>query len=149
MDRRRTLLMIAAGTALAGCAPGRDDGPPQRPAAEPGSARIGADALMTAEGSFAATGPGAGSATGGVRVARDRGEWLIETGPDFVVEGAESPVLMLGDKGPQALLGPLAAGSGRQGFVVPDGLDIGDYLSVWVWCRAAERPVAVARLTLL
>ena len=68
---------------------------------------------------------------------------------DFVLDGAPDPVVGLGKDGtydPSTFMGELAAMSGASTYQVPAGIDPTAYNEVYVWCRAANVPLSVARV---
>lgn len=68
---------------------------------------------------------------------------------DFVLDGAPDPVVGLGKDGvydPSTLMGELASMSGASSYQAPAGIDTGAYNEVYVWCRAANVPLAVAQV---
>ncbi len=145
--RRRALALICIGGAglAAGCAP-TPSGPPVATATEPA---VGADALVTAVGAF--EGRSDHVTSGGARVVRSGGQWVIELGEDFFFDGAPDPRIGLGNDGyvPGTLLSPLRANEGRQAYALRPDLDIGDYTEVWLWCERFSVPLGVAPLTLV
>jgi hypothetical protein len=144
----RLCLAAGLGPGLAACGPGKlirldggegpdGDGPEPR-----------ADAIVTARGAF--EGLEGARASGHGRVLRSGGRWIIELEEDFAVEAGPEPRVFLGEGGMirEAALGPLGAPAGRQAYALPEGLDIGDYTEIWIWCPARAVPLAVARLQL-
>lgn len=68
---------------------------------------------------------------------------------DFVLDGAPDPVVGLGKDGtydPATFMGELAAMSGPSSYTAPAGINTADYNEVYVWCRAADVPLSVARV---
>ena len=68
---------------------------------------------------------------------------------DFVLDGAPDPVVGLGRDGtydPNTFMGELAAMSGASSYEAPTGIDTSTYNEVYVWCRAANVPLSVARV---
>ena len=64
-------------------------------------------------------------------------------------DGAPDPVVGLGKDGtydPSTFMGELAAMSGASTYQVPAGIDPAAYNEVYVWCRAANVPLSVARV---
>ncbi|MGF1528535.1 MAG: DM13 domain-containing protein [Candidatus Competibacterales bacterium] len=89
--------------------------------------------------------------TGHASVFRSRGQWVISLASDFSLDGAPDPKVGLGNNGyrPESQLGELKQLNGAQVYVLPAGLDIGDYNQVWIWCEQFNVPLGVAELTLL
>ena len=68
---------------------------------------------------------------------------------DFFLDGAPDPVVGLGRDGtydPNTFSGELTAMRGASSYTVPAGIDSADYNEVYVWCRAADVPLSVARV---
>lgn len=68
---------------------------------------------------------------------------------DFILDGAPDPVVGLGKDGtydPATYMGELAAMSGASSYQAPAGVDTSAYNEVYVWCRAANVPLSVARV---
>lgn len=137
-------LCLTAFLGLASCARPQGD---QASPTTPGPV-IGPDALVTARGRF--VGANGFAMRGGVEIVRTGGRWLIALSEDFGADASPSPILTLGATGydPAAVLGALRSQSGAQTYALPDGLDIGDYIQVWLWCRSQDRALGVAELQL-
>jgi len=68
---------------------------------------------------------------------------------DFMLDNAPDPVVGLGKDGtydPNTFMGELTAMSGSSTYTVPAGINSADYNEVYVWCRAANVPLSVARV---
>ena len=68
---------------------------------------------------------------------------------DFFLDNAPDPVVGLGKDGvydPTTFMGELAAMRGASSYTAPAGIETADYNEVYVWCRAANVPLSVARV---
>ncbi len=68
---------------------------------------------------------------------------------DFYLDNAPDPVVGLGKDGvydPNTFMGELTNMRGASTYQVPAGIDSADYNEVYVWCRAANVPLSVARV---
>ncbi|MEY1557094.1 DM13 domain-containing protein [Yoonia sp. R2331] len=68
---------------------------------------------------------------------------------DFFLDNAPDPVVGLGKDGtydPNTFMGELKAMRGGSTYTVPAGINTDDYNEVYVWCRAANVPLSVARV---
>ncbi len=68
---------------------------------------------------------------------------------DFFLDNAPDPVVGLGKDGtydPNTFMGELAAMRGASSYTAPAGINTDDYNEVYVWCRAANVPLSVARV---
>jgi hypothetical protein len=109
-----------------------------------------AGARQTASGSF--TGASGHETTGTASVYATEAGIVIALGEDFSLDGAPDPVVGLGDAGTYdaaSKMGPLLSDTGAQTYLLPAGVDIGDYLQVYIWCEEFAVPLGVADLTLL
>lgn len=135
------LLLAAAG----GCA---QTGP--EPAPAPPRASHAVTGLETATGSF--VGASGHETSGTASVFWTGSQWVVSLGSDFQHDGAPAAVVGLGNEGvydPASQLGPLQSNSGAQVYPLVPGVDIGDYLEVYVWCEDFAVPLGVAALGLL
>ena len=105
--------------------------------------------LETATGQF--VGASDHVTTGTASVFWTGSQWVVSLGSDFSLDGAPDPVVGLGNGSydPDAKLGALQSDTGAQVYPLPAGLDIGDYLQVYIWCEEFSVPLGVADLTLL
>ncbi len=74
---------------------------------------------------------------------------MVQLLDDFVLDNAPDPVVGLGKDGtydPNTFMGELAAMRGASTYKVPAGINSADYNEVYVWCRAANVPLSVARV---
>ncbi|MEM9010298.1 MAG: DM13 domain-containing protein [Pseudomonadota bacterium] len=110
---------------------------------------IAADGTVTAVGTF--TGDSDHITTGAVAVSLHEGQWLITLSDEFSLDGAPDPKVALGtpDYDPNSILGELQMLEGRQVYVLPAGLNIGNYDRVWIWCEEFNVPLGHADLSLI
>ncbi|MEZ5669925.1 MAG: DM13 domain-containing protein [Alphaproteobacteria bacterium] len=145
------VLALAGATALAGCMQSGNGGNGGTAAATDAAATTAAaSGLETARGSF--QGQSGHTTTGSASVFWTGSQWVVALSSDFSQDDAPDPVVGLGVNGaydPAAKLGPLQAMQGAQVYPLPAGLDIGDYLEVYIWCEEFAVPLGVAPLTLL
>jgi hypothetical protein len=109
-----------------------------------------AGATQTASGTF--TGAEGHETSGSVGVYRTEAGWVVGLGADFSLDGAPDPIVGFGSGGtydPASKLGPLQSNTGAQVYALPEGVDVGDYLQVYIWCEEFAIPLGVADLTLL
>jgi hypothetical protein len=77
----------------------------------------------------------------GKRFVRFEDNFQITNGPDlFVYLGKD------GAYDPAANLGGLKGNIGSQNYEIPDGINLADYDSIWVWCRAFHVGFGTAEL---
>lgn len=88
--------------------------------------------------------------TGGVSVVRtDGGGAVVILDRDFSLDGAPDPHVAFGKDGTyveMSDLGDLAHKDGFQVFVVSDGIDVGDFDTVFIWCNDVGVPLGLAAL---
>ena len=140
------LAVVALLAALtAGCM--ETGGGAQAPAVPVASHQV--TGLETATGSF--VGASGHVTSGTASVFWTGSQWVVSLGSDFSQDGAPDPVVGLGNGAydPAAKLGPLQSNTGAQTYPLPAGLDIGDYLQVYIWCEQFSVPLGVADLVLL
>lgn len=69
---------------------------------------------------------------------------------DFSLDRAPDPVVGLGKDGqydPATFMGELKAKNGASSYAIPDGIDAASYNEVYVWCRAADVPLGIAKIS--
>ncbi len=89
---------------------------------------------------------------GNVRLKSEKEQTFIELGSDFktsemgpdlvvilhrssdVIGSTKPPIYPL-QEGDYVVIAPLGEFSGKQRYVVPEGINVGDYQSVAIWCR--------------
>ncbi|RMF40917.1 MAG: hypothetical protein D6754_02165 [Alphaproteobacteria bacterium] len=117
-------------------------------APEPAAPAVVAE-TVTATGQF--VGESGRIARGSAEVVLRDGQWIVRLSEDFFLDGGEEPQVVLGKDGvkEEAVLGPLTSYIGRQEYLLTEGLDIGNYLQVYVWSAKDRVPLARADLNLL
>lgn len=107
-------------------------------------------AIVTAKGGFA--GDNNHIVTGNALVSRVDGQWVITLDDAFTLDGAPDPKVALGANGQYVkgtILGKLKSLKGSQSYALAEGLDIGDYDRVYIWCEKFDVSLGHADLTLL
>ena len=130
---------------LAACAGGQAATP--RASAPPASLD---GAVVTASGQF--EGRSGHVTSGTAEVVRAADGWYVRLGPDFSLDGGPDPKVSFGSGeawDAASNMGLLRSLTGEQAYKVPAGIDVGDYLHVYVWCEEFDVPLGVARLDLL
>lgn len=121
--------------------------------AKPLVAAIAAGLLATAaqaqqarSGSF--EGKSGHKASGEVSIERAGGRWFVRLAKNFRLDRAPDPRVALGKDGYDAStsLGRLKSRRGSDRYLLPDSIDPAKYNEVWLWCKAFEVPLAVAKL---
>ena len=76
------------------------------------------------------------------------GRWFVRLAENFRLDRAPDPRVALGKDGYDAAttLGRLKARSGSDRYLIPDSIDPAKFNEVWLWCKAFEVPLAVAKL---
>jgi hypothetical protein len=101
-------------------------------------------------GAYAATllvaGGWLGSSTLRASVVDELGGFEVDNGPDLRVLLVAGPAESEGDVTDRIDPGRLKGSRGEQQYAVPDGVDLGRYATVVVWCRAFSVLFARARL---
>ncbi len=87
-------------------------------------------------------------ASGGVSVEQKGGRWFVRFAKDFRLDRAPDPRVALGKDGYDAstTLGRLRSRRGTGRYPLRDTIDPAKYNEVWLWCKAFEVPLAVAKL---
>ncbi len=128
--------------------------PPPPPKAE--TVRAADHGDLVASGSFIQADPNDPLHKGAGRVSVYTARWFstptsqVPPGPDYRVLLVPKPAIRAtGDiaKTMYVDLGPLAAFKGSQSYKVPAGVDLADYPSVVIWCRAYSLLIAPADLS--
>lgn len=73
----------------------------------------------------------------------------ISLGADFSLDRRVDPIVGLGRDGvwdPESYAGDLVNLTGAQDYMIPQSLDPEMYNEVYIWCRAADVPLGIARL---
>lgn len=73
----------------------------------------------------------------------------IRLGANFSLDRRVDPIVGLGRDGvwdPATYAGDLRELTGAQTYPLPAGINASDYNEVYIWCRAANVPLGVARL---
>ena len=68
---------------------------------------------------------------------------------DFSLDRAPDPVVGLGNNGeydPSTFMGELKSKKGASSYSIPAGVDASAYNEVYVWCRAADVPLGIAKI---
>ena len=148
-----SLTIAAAALALAGCAnSGSSYSPSGVTQTAPIAAAKPATARTTAQGTF--VGDNGHVTTGTTDVFTDNGQYYIRLGPDFSLDGGPDPKVALGNRargGYQqgTILGKLVNLRGEQVYALSQGLDIGNYDQVYIWCEQFSVSLGHADLRLL
>lgn len=79
--------------------------------------------------------------SGGKRYVRFEDDFKVTNGPDLFVYLGKS-----GKYDASANLGVLKGNIGSQNYEIPESIDLAEYDSVWVWCRAFSVGFGVAEL---
>ena len=69
---------------------------------------------------------------------------------DFSLDRAPDPVVGLGNNGrydPATFMGELVSKKGASSYAIPDGIDASAYNEVYIWCRAADVPLGIAKIS--
>ena len=106
--------------------------------------------IVTAKGGF--TGDNDHVVTGNAIVSRVDGQWVITLDDGFTLDGAPDPKVALGSGGKYVkgtILGELKNLKGSQSYALAEGLDIGDYDQVYIWCEKFSVSLGHANLKLL
>ena len=109
-------------------------------------ATAAAQAQQARTGSF--EGKSGHKASGGVSIERAGGRWFVRLAENFRLDRAPDPRVALGKDGYDAAttLGRLKARRGSDRYLIPDSIDPAKFNEVWLWCKAFEVPLAVAKL---
>jgi len=73
----------------------------------------------------------------------------IKLHADFILDSGPDPIVGLGKDGawdPDSYAGDLASLNGAQEYSLPASINAGDYNEVYIWCRAADVPLGIAKL---
>ncbi|MEM7267613.1 MAG: DM13 domain-containing protein [Pseudomonadota bacterium] len=137
---RPAAVVVAASLAVAACAPAQT-----QPKAEVSSVN---KSRVTAAGEF--RGENNHVVTGKALVSHVDGQWVVTLDEAFSLDGAPDPKVALGNGGyvEGTILGKLKSLDGKQSYALPDNLDIGDYVQVYIWCEKFNVSLGVADLTL-
>ncbi|WP_293575044.1 DM13 domain-containing protein [Phaeobacter sp.] len=87
--------------------------------------------------------------TGGVKVVKENGRYIVELADDFSLDGGPDPRVAFGKDGtydPETKLGALLNLTGKQRYAVPPTLDISAHNEVYIWCEVAGVPLGVAKI---
>ena len=89
--------------------------------------------------------------TGTASIIRSGKSWAVSLGSDFSFDGAPDPQIAFGNNGEYTKgtsFAKLRKNKGAQVYVIPNSLDVGDYLEVYIWCEKFTVPLGVAKLKL-
>ncbi len=110
---------------------------------------LGLAALPASAGDILAKGSFVGASdhetSGSVHVT----DGSVDFQDDFSLDGAPDPKVGFGKDGtydPATTLSALNANSGAQSYALPEGIDLGQYNEVYVWCEKFAVPLGVAKL---
>lgn len=137
-------IAVAGALVLSACAQG--GGAADKPAASSKAQKSGP---VTAVGAF--TGDKGHVVTGNASVSRVDGQWVVTLDEGFSLDGAPDPKVAFGDGSGYVegtILGKLQNLKGKQSYVVPSNLDVGDYVQVYIWCEQFAVPLGHANLKL-
>ena len=138
-------IALTAALTLAACA-----NAPTPAASQKTQQKATSGAIVTAKGGF--TGDNNHVVTGNAVVSRVDGQWVITLDDGFTLDGAPDPKVALGANGRYVegtILGKLKSLKGSQTYALAEGLDIGDYDRVYIWCEKFSVSLGHADLTLL
>lgn len=148
---------------LIGCTPKLDPtgaNPPSAPTAAPNQPAASNSSPVLGTGQFV---DGEHPTTGTVRLVNSGSQRSLEldddfstssSGPDLVVVlhrsadviGSTTPPAFPIKEGDYIVIAPLKAYAGAQNYELPDGLDLGDFKSVAIWCRRFNATFGAAAL---
>ncbi|MEM7544769.1 MAG: DM13 domain-containing protein [Pseudomonadota bacterium] len=133
---------VLGALALSACAPATQ-------VLQPAAATKAHAGNVTAKGTF--RGENNHIVTGKAKVSNVDGHWVITLDENFSLDGAPDPKVALGNgqyvEG--TILGELKSLTGKQSYVLPANLDIGDYNQVYIWCEKFTVSLGVADLELI
>lgn len=99
-----------------------------------------------ASGSF--TGLSNHETSGGVKVYKKDGQYFVELGSDFSLDGGPDPRVGFGKGGKylgqKGYLGALQNLKGKQVYAVPKPWGVSGFDQVYIWCEVAGVPLGVA-----
>ncbi len=135
-------IALLSALALSACTPATN-------AAQPVAVTKAEGGKVTAKGSF--RGENNHIVTGKAKVSKVDGQWVITLDEGFLLDGAPDPKVALGNgqyvQG--TILGELKSLKGKQSYVLPTSLNIGDYNQVYIWCEQFSVSLGVADLELI
>lgn len=88
--------------------------------------------------------------TGGITIVKRDGGVFVELGEDFSLDGAPDPVLGFGANGEYVAatqFSQLNEITGAQSYRLPDGIDLAEFDTVFVWCEKFSVPLGSASLS--
>ncbi|MCH7943353.1 MAG: DM13 domain-containing protein [Proteobacteria bacterium] len=100
-------------------------------------------------GSGLFSGASSHTTSGSVTVTKQNGQYIIELGGDFSLDGAPDPYVALG-KGKKPVAGglgaELASNTGAQRYVIDAGPAVDGATQVIIWCKRYAVPLGIATI---